>query len=247
MAGVSSSLHFIGKEQVMQAYRNRQIPAWSLWCGKQFLTKGMDEVELESFLAAIWEGSTATYTLRVYDGIDNVKDVKEKTECDGSFNFRLVQREDDYVPGTAKGRIEQRQIELEEKFDALLQKLSEPVEEEKEPETIGKVFMGILQDPEKLERTIGTIKNLIGMVTPPPMPHQIGNVSFIQSEPEIKATMTTQQKELNKQQLTRLYGAIEKLTKADTGIVEHMEKLAMIAERNPAQFKVLLSMLETFK
>lgn len=247
MAGLSSSLHFIGKEQVLQAYHNRQIPAWSLWCGKQFLTKGMDETELDAFLSVIWEGSTATYTLRVYDGITNVQDIKERTESDGSFNFRLVERVDDYVPGTAKGRIEQRQVELEKKFDALMERLESPVEEEAEPETIGKVFMGFLQDPEKLERAIGTIKNLIGMVSPQPLPQQIGNVNFLHSEPEINSTMTTQQKELSEAQLTRLYAAIEKLVKADNGIVEHMEKLATIAERNPAQFKVLLTMLETFK
>lgn len=246
--GVSSSLQFVGKEQVLQAYRNRGVDAWSLWQGKQFLTKGIDETDLDVFLSSIWKGSTATFTLKVYEDIRDPKQIKEKTECDGSFNFRLVDREDDYVPGTGKGRLEEKITGLENRFDLFLEKFNEPVED-KEPETIGSIVMGILSDPDKLEKTIGVVHKLFGDRSQ--IPAQIGNVNVLDSNeslsPSLKTPMSgTNKKTLTESELTRLYNAVETLTNSDEQIVSHMEKLASIAIKNPGQFKVLLTMLESF-
>jgi hypothetical protein len=258
---VSSSLHFVGKEAVLEAYHNRQVIAWSLWQNRQFLTKGMSAAELDIFLDSLWSESTAIYTLKVYEDITEPKEIKEKTPCDGSFNFRLREREEPYVNGgrnySSRGD-DRKYEELEAKMNLILERLDgDEVEEEETTDTLGAIgkFVGSLfNDPDKFEKTLGVIKQLMQ-----PQPTAIGNVNMIDagnaslspSSIQPMQTNTTQQnapvkKELNQEELTRLYTAIETLQANDRDIVQHMEKLAQIAVNSPAQFKTLIGMLDVF-
>lgn len=255
--GASTSIQFKGKQQVIDAFTNRGVDVWAVFQGKTLLNKGEGVQELEAYLDLINRNeSTAIYILKIYEDLDTPRKVKEKTEADGSFYFRLVDpNEKDGNYFSYRDATEQRFNELNEKFEQLLLRLDgandEPDEEEN---SIGSIITGILQEPDKLEKLIGTFKGLFGIGQT--LPAQIGNINILDSgnpflSPSSTAGMTTpqqqQQPPANEQEkLSRLAVAIDTLEKFDSDLVPHLEKLAKIASTNPVQFKTLIGMLDVF-
>lgn len=258
--GVSNTIQFRGKQQVLQAYQNREVDVWSVFAGKTLLTKGTGFDELNDFLSMVEKNqSEATYILKVYEDITDPKKVKEKTEADGSFYFRLVEPE--IYEQRRYGFMQEydaRLTAMDEKFNMILERLEQPAESNEESGSIGSIITGILSDPDKLEKTIGVVKNLLGIGQAPQYPAQIGNVSILDSgnqflSPSYNAAMSSTQQQQEQQQplsetekLTRLAAAIDTLEKCDNNLVPHLEKLAKIASTNPAQFKTLIGMLDVF-
>ena len=88
--GLSSSIQFRDKEAVKQAYKNRDVDAWSIVCGKQFMFKGIGYDSFQDTIDLLAEtDSNALYTAQVYEGIEDEKQIKNNTPCDGSFNFKF--------------------------------------------------------------------------------------------------------------------------------------------------------------
>src|SRR6516162_6574636 len=88
-----ASLQFIGRKATVDAVRNRGLETWALFQGKQFITAGSGPDSLDEFLKKLEPGGTmAMYLVKVYRGIDP-EDVTDKTECSGSFNFKLTDPE----------------------------------------------------------------------------------------------------------------------------------------------------------
>lgn len=92
----AKSVQFRSPEKVLGAYKNNQVPMWSIFQGKQgpmFKYQG-DDLEagydlLEQVLTAIYqERSAAIYTFNVYEDLPKGK-IKSDTPVDGSFNFRF--------------------------------------------------------------------------------------------------------------------------------------------------------------
>src|SRR5690242_19337422 len=88
--GSSSSVQFKNRNSVLDAYSDRDVKAWSIWQGKQFMFKGWGLEELEPVIDLLGDGGTnAIYTLRVYEDLEDKKQIKSNSVDDGSFNFRL--------------------------------------------------------------------------------------------------------------------------------------------------------------
>lgn len=257
--GASNSIQFRGKQQVIQAFENRGCDIWAVFQGKTLLNKGEGIDELDAYLDLVSQNdSAAIYILKIYEDLESKKQVKEKTEADGSFYFRLHER--DELTGERFGYNERRHKELEEKMNLILARLDQDEEEpepEEQPNSIGSIINGILTDPERLEKMIGIVKNLITPSQALPAPH-IGNVNVLSGQdsaslspsnfqPMNQQQQTTQTQSMSEEQkLQRLALAIDTLEKFDSDLVPHLEKLAKIAATNPAQFKTLISMLDVF-
>lgn len=257
-----ASIQFRGIAQVIRAFEDRGADAWSIWDGKAFLFRGVGAPEFETLLRSLdTSGSTAIYTLKVYDDIDNAKKIKPSTECDGSFNFRLYDRdiEESYRPGQSWTQTKQ----LEERFTALEQRMNQFLEqteivdeeEEEKPTDLLGVVTGLLQQPEKLEKLIEVGHRLLGgsmqpaylgnvnRIVAPNEPIQQNNNPSLSPSNNIPVVETEEQKE---KKLIRLGTALDTLEKADPSIVDHLEKLAVIAATKPEQFKGLIGMLDLY-
>lgn len=255
----SSSVQFYGNEAVMEAVKNRRCPYWALWQGRQFLFK-CEEADIKSSLDYLDQllqmlnndTTTATYTLKFFEpeGKGAVK-IKENTPSDGSFNFKLVEPE----------AVHQRQIGFQSntpKVLELLEKMSlrldaienagiDGEEEEEEEETIEKAIIGVLKDPNKLEKYITMGKNFFGVSTP----EYVGNVNRLgqigdpgQAGHQAPVTNLSQSSGDNEEQfLIRVGNALDILKAHDPQIADHLEKLASMAKNNPGKFQSMLSML----
>lgn len=266
---MSSAVQFYGIEQVMQATENRNIPAWGIWQMRQFLFKyeGNSIEEslqlLQKTLECLSEsGSTATYTIKFFEQEGNkpVK-IKENTPCDGgSFNFRMVDPEqrmelrNSYqlnspsVLGTLKG------------IDERLKRLEEGDTGEPEEETLMESIGNVLKDPQQLGEYIDLFQKLF---KPNTTPAYIGRINrdgqnshgssqpgrtmdenlSNQSEP-IKPTTMNQPPKDETEFLTRIGNALDVIREKDPRICEHLEKLAVMATTKPAQFDLLITMLD---
>jgi hypothetical protein len=157
MPEIGNSCQYDTVDKVVGAYQNRNVPAYAIFCGKQFFFKyegtSMSEglQQLEGMLSGFGY-SSARYTLCVYekpppDGI------KSKTEHDGSFNFQLQQQSiNSMLPGLHSefgGSLQNMYSELKAlresnaKLQADYKKLADEMEEmdDKEPEgAIGQIL-----------------------------------------------------------------------------------------------------------
>jgi hypothetical protein len=250
MSGVSSSVQFRGKEQVITAFENKRVDAWSIWQGKQFMHKGMGQNELEDFINLLdRSNTTAIYTLKVFEDIDDVKKIKANTDHDGSFNFRLYERDaDGYMPFQSR-----QNVELEKKIDLLEERIEQLLEEketeEENPKDILGTITGLLSDPDKLGKLIDLGKSLLGQ---PVQPAYVGNVSRAHEMTSLSPSSNagpvnvTNVNVSEEQRIHRLGIAIDTLEKNDPLILEHLEKLASMASNKPDQFKMLVGMLDMY-
>lgn len=98
----SKAVQFDNPESVLQAYRNKGVPNWAIFCDPQFFERyqggSIDEGYklLEQYLTLL-SRSAAIYTLCVYDHAP-AGGIKETTQCDGSFNFQLRERPMNALP-----------------------------------------------------------------------------------------------------------------------------------------------------
>lgn len=231
-----------GVDNIISAYDSRGADCWSLWQDKQFITTGCGSEELQTFLDIISGGDTRiVYTLKIYDGITNSKEITDKTPCNGSFNFSLGLS---YIKDPEKENYDSKRFrEIEEKIGALAENLNPP-----EPEESWKdIFVGFLKEPDALIKLINAGKMILGINPGPqsagysqqPAMGAIGNINESMTRP----TFTPEQTQAR---INRLAAAIETLDKNDPGLVEHIEKLAEISVKSPGQFSFLVKALESF-
>lgn len=257
-----ASVQFRGMESVLRAYTYKGVDVWAIFDGKRLQHKGAGENELEEYLKLILSGgSTATLTLKIYEELDDPKKVKGTTPDDGSFNFKLVTIEEDgetIYRSNKLGTLAQMGETLSS-IDQRLAKLEseEPGEEEDEEfsESFGravqKAIIGAVEDPAKLGTFISTIRALLDPVKPVPAIgniHRAGIVRPITTEENINDMGNIGEQidaqQISEEQLQRLSVALDTLGKHDPLIVEHLEKLAKVAEDKPTKFKGLISMLD---
>lgn len=233
------SYQFSGKDAAVKAFQNRGTTTWAIFQGKCLNNKGTGDQELDDYLEMISGGSNIVYTLKVYDDITDPKLIKEKTEADGSFNFILA---DDYkeprTERTTRSEMFQRIRELEAK-------VTEKEEPAIEEETIGSVFMGLLKNPSELSQLVQVIQ-MLGLLPPQPAQQQLQPVVSRIGNIENRSAVDDKIGNANYSEsvVLRLGAAVDTLEKNDPKLVDHLEKLAMIAQNRPDQFKFLLAALE---
>lgn len=245
------SVQFRDKEKVIEAFEYRQVEAWALWQGKQFLFKGIGVEELTNVLNMLGTSSNAVYTLTVFEDIDDARQIKHNTQHDGSFNFRLNEPNQELEPTRALAY--QR---THERLDRIEKLLSEEVEEDDEPETVGQAkpqkITGIpwadslihtyLQDPDKLGKLIGVVKQtLLGAATPAVAGGAVGNISNMSNNNSVTASPATGVE----QKLERISAALDMWEQADPEYLECLEKIAELSRKNPVMYKLAKQQLQS--
>lgn len=243
-------VQFFGKEQVLRAADNIEAGSWSLFVdGNMFIKhEGIDKGESSSFLLQMLEmleesHSQAVYTIKFFENSNGKPPkINAKSVCDaGSFKFKLIDPEQRDVFNTNFGSTSLQVRELSNKLQAqeaeikLLRDQLASEEEEEEEETIGSVVMGLLKRPDQLAQVVNLVTGIFsGKATAADAVGAIGSIM----PPADNGS------EMQPADLDRLASAIDRLQVADPNIIAHLEKLADIAENNPAGFKQMLSLLD---
>jgi hypothetical protein len=265
---MSIAVQCIGIDAVVKAFEYKKTPAWSIFQGRALLHKheGKDLDEsadtLQEFLQMISSGSTAIYTLKVYE---NVEKITEKTGCDGSINFRLVnedtrQRTNEYFDN---GR-----NKLLERLEAIEEKLNEDAEPEEPQSALGQLGNILLADPSKLPQLVSSLLSTLSLILPgvkqqPPPQMQPVYMPAPQQVPQtvypiandynlpagaignIEGTQKTTFAVNGAGESDPLLQAIETLKRNDPKIAEHLGKLANMSETNKETFNYLLNILDS--
>lgn len=224
------SIQFRNKEQVMKAYENRSVEAWSIWCSKQFMFKGVGAESLEQMLEVLCNGATnAIYTLRIYEGIENESQIKSNTPDDGSFNFRLNDEGQSMTSEQISRAYNGNQIlsklgALEKRFEEMDMQEQEP---QKDNSAIGKILehpaiAGVL--PIILERIVSSIMGSGQQQNQFPPYKAPAAINGINEDADMKAV-------------------IDELAKYDAKLLEHLKKLLQLAQTNTTLFNTLVNSL----
>lgn len=232
-----ASIQFLGLEPVLQMFTNRGIETWGLFQGKQFLSAGDGADGLRQYLNAVAPyGSQAIYTLKVYTGNPDPDEITDKTQANGSFNFKLTEGQvgaPAKVGGYGMGSLDPITAKLHELVAAKVGDAIEDILNPKpEKQDIGDVIMGYLEDPDALASVIGAVGKLLNRGQ---VPAQLGQVAGLGAT----AAQTGDR-------VHRLAGALDRLERVDPQLVEHLEKLADIGEQDPDIYKILIKKLNSF-
>lgn len=227
---MSSSVQFKGLESVIAAYENREVPAWSLWQGKQFMFKyeGSDisegSTQLHATLEMLAQSSNAIYTLKVYEDLPGGK-IKNNTPDDGSFNFKL-NLEGQEITNNQYAVVRNNNALLEEIREMKAQIAAMQEEEEEEPQSKLGLIGEILNDPGISQIVQPLIMKFLGIGSPEaPLQRAVGSISGTNDD-------------------DILNNAITFLKSVDPQLPKHLSKLAEIAKNDPPTFQFLLQTLD---
>ncbi len=241
---MASDIQFFGIDDLLEVYQDRGLDRWALFAGKRLITDGDGADDLRAFLLRMSRSGTfACYTLKVYEGLGDEK-IRPNTVDDGSFNFKLFSmdsRGPGGIVGTHYGDPVQQKIL--ERLDGLEARLAEP-EDDGVIGQITKAFIGMLEEPHKLHDFIGALSGAGGQPLPNPFAkqiHSVGNITRVQSAPKPAVDPEV----ITEANAERIAAVIKKLGRHDTKFLEHLEGLAGIAEKTPAKFKTLITLLES--
>lgn len=219
----SRSVQFRNVNAVVTAYVNREVPAWSIWQGGQFMFKyegndiGEGTAMLEETLKVLQQ-SAAIYTLKVYEDLGKGK-IKNNTPDDGSFNFRFV--EDPYnVPGNANN-------ELLTELRALKLQVEELQNAEPEPEDNPLGIVGHVLAMPGVSEAVATM-----------VPALIGKIFGTNNSPAALAGIPENTGIHNEAE------ALQVLRAKDPLFEQHIIKLACIARDRPETFVQIVGMLK---
>jgi len=229
-----TGVQLIGSKAVLTRYEKFSTDAWALYQGKQFIVGGVGADNLtewvRDFEAA---GSTATYTLRVYDSDEVPTSATAGVDYIASVNFKVVDQYEGYGIAGHSNKLMERIKGLEEK----LEKKGDDEENDEGP-ALGDGIMGWFEQPEKLGMIIVAVKQLFGGVPAPVIasPAPVQTISGF--EPNKNDPMSTEES------LNRLSKAIDILAVHDPNLVVHLEKLAKLAETDKLLFTAIISKLD---
>lgn len=242
---MAGHVQFTGKDAVVNAYNSRGIPVWSITQGRDLVTAGEGADELSTFLQMLVDGrSGATYTLNVYSSEQDPDNITNKTPCNGSFKFLLLDSNQAVsgvgMPSRYSNSTDPITEKLREyianKVSGVIEKeLSGEVEPEQE-ESWTDVLMDYLKHPEKIVSVISGVQQLMN-----PNNNTVGmQASLAGVEPALRVGKT--EVELDNE-MERVSSVLDRLEKADKHILQHLEKLADIAEKKPTIFSMLIKSL----
>lgn len=223
-------VQLIGKQSVLDAFEKFDSDVWGIYQGKQSVVFGTNGAQLAEWLECFDRaGSTATYTLRVYEPGEPLTSVTGNNGYIACLNFKLVDMYEGHGIAGHTTKLLQRIDALEKKVDE-----GEPDDEI----DINNILMGWLENPEKLGMVAGAVKTIFGVGGGTPAVSGTGTTisGFDANKPG--GVMQSEDK------LTRLSVALDELDKHDRDLVVHMEKLAKLAASDPAIFKAVITKLD---
>jgi paraquat-inducible protein B len=226
-----ASVHFWGTDSVIRAYKNRDVAPWSMWQGNQFLFKYEgDDIEagaasLLKLFNDMSQSTNALYTLRVYEELPKNGKICRTTPDHGSFNFRLnmelqTLNQQQMQSVTNRKDLESELAAVKLELAELRAELDEETDDEPEPDMMGRIN-GLLQQPA----VVGILNKFLGTSLTVPNATIAGVPLGEQSIAE----------------------SLEILKQHDPKLPDHLHKLALMAQRTPANFSFLLSTLETLQ
>lgn len=231
MAGLS--VQFVGIGEVLKAFEHQDCIKWSVCQGKalNFSYAGTDENEsrstLEEWLKMIGKRpNQAVYTLKFYEDYQGNKITAGLSEnC--SFNFRLSEPDSEDNQRSVSVRSYGMDLLLDE-----LRNIKSEVAELKAKQNEPARITGV-NGEEPLETWEKILDHPLAMAA-------AGKIFGL----DLSGIMAADGKLSGVPGETDLYETVERLKEVDPNISDHLAKLLLIAEKNPGQFKVLISMLE---
>jgi hypothetical protein len=216
----------IGREEAVKTFEAYQADVWGLYEGNKLVVAGVAD-DLDDWLTRFEKaGNAATYCIRIYYDITDPKQVSKAEEYNGAFTFKYF----DVTP-YGNGAVSGFNQKLMERIEGLEKKISGGDQEENAFESL---IMGYLEDPVKLGQAVGIVRQAIGLT---PINQNLP-AAAIGSTGGGGGEMDTEDK------LTRLSAALDKIEKTDKQLLEHLEKLAKVAETNPGLYNILISNLD---
>jgi hypothetical protein len=225
-----TGVQLIGRKAVVERYTKLNTDSWALYQGKQFIVGGVGGDQLDEWLADFEQtGSTATYTLRVYDTDQAPTSSTGNADYIACLNFKTVDAYEGYGIAGHDNKLMQRIKGLEDKLEG-------KDDDDDEPDTdFNSIIMGWLENPEKLGMIAGAIRTLFGGVPMQPM----GGVPM-----QAIAGLEPQNQTQMEDNVTRVSKALDILEKYDPQLVVHLEKLAKLASTDTLMFKAVISKLD---
>lgn len=228
-----TGVQLIGVKSVLARIEKLDTEAWALYQGKGFIVGGVGSEQLGEWLHDFEAaGSTATYTIRMYDGEEVPTSSTANSNYVASLCFKVVDAYEGYgIAGHSN--------KLMERIGALEKQLKERDEErEDESESLNSIIMGWLSDPVKLGQVAGAIRQMMGSTNEmQPLPIAAAPVQTISG-------IEGGGQPGDQDDITRLSKAIDILEKHDKKLVDHFEKLAKMAQTNPLLFNTVISQLD---
>lgn len=227
------SVQFKSIDDVLTAFQSRNVAAWSIWQGKQFMFKheGADMAEsatqLEAHLELLQSSTNAIYTLKIYEDLPAGGKIKSNTADDGSFNFRLnlesqeITREQ-YSRHNNNQAVLEHLTEIKSRLAAL--EASDNDEDEDEDGA------GLGQVGKLLNHPVigGMIQGFLGNLLPSARQQPATRLAGLPEENE-----------------AAIQNALAVLKSQDPQLSEHLAKLATLSLQNPGQFNFLLKTLDS--
>ncbi len=235
-----TGVQLIGIKAVLSRFEQSDCNAWALYQGKQFIVGGVGADSLREWLSSFDEsGSTATYTLRIYDSDNAPTSSTANMDYTACMNFKLQDTYEGYG-------IAGHSTKLMERIGALEKQLKERDEESDDSGDLNTIIMGWLNDPVKLGQVAGAIRTMIGgsggaqlagtgsMQVLPASATPVQTISGVGSA-------TEEDTDVKMQKLTL---ALDKLGRKDPKLIEHLEKLAKLAETDQLLFTAVISKID---
>lgn len=240
----TGSVQFRGVASVMKAFKNRfeaeaDTGGWSIWCKNQFMFKGIGDDSLKSMLSTLYSStSNSVYTLKIFEDAKTIKAIKEKTECDGSFNFRFHNEEGE-VPNeayitraSASSQVMAGINAINARLD-LIEQLKEDEEKDKADEEKNSSSLGWVGDLIK----IPGISEAIGQI----IPQLIGSII----KPAAATPNYTRPGAIAGPTAYNLSEVVIELQKYDPQLMKHLNKLLTMAIEKPHNFSFLINTLDS--
>jgi hypothetical protein len=228
-----TGIQLIGKDAVLSRFSKCDGEAWALYQGKGFIVGGIGADTLDDWLTDFDKsGTTAAYTLRVYDTTEAPTSSTGNNDYIACMQFKLVDDYGGYGIAGHSNKLMERIKGLEEKLEG--------GKDDNEGEDFNSIIMGWLQDPQKLGMVAGAIRTLFGGSAALPM----AAVSAAPVQTISGLDPTGNQAVGKDDEITRLSRALDVLGSKDPQLVVHLEKLARLAQTDDLLFKAVISKLD---
>lgn len=230
---VGKSVQFNNVENVVGAYHLRQVPAFSIMQGNQFMVSydgaDMDEGEalLREFCTMISQ-SAAIYTICVYEEWNGK--INAKTPYHGSFNFRF------------NGLTEYQKVNGLDSLHSELRAMNEKIEQLQRDK-----LKEELEDDENDNGAMGTMDKINGFLSHPLIqqlaPVIIGMITKqngMEKNNELLDNKISGVPGMQSEISEPLYHAICQMMVTVPDVEKHLIKLGEIAQNNPGKFKTII-------
>jgi len=241
------TVQFTEAKDVVQAYLSNEVPAFSIRNKEQllFTYKGNDlneGAELLTGFLNLLKNSSGIYALCVYEKLSADKRITNKTEYDGSFNFRFQDQIQAQGAAYYSREVMSELNALKEEIRQLKEEKEQGDDEEKPSEILGAIG-------EFVNTPVGA--QLVGLL----LEKVVGWVDKKEPEKKLPEANTEGLKAVSGVHVDYISVDVEKQMEKDLQKLCHhskdfpdlLHKLALLAEKKPFQFNLYAGMLRTMK